>query len=342
MLSPDPKARPSMASVVQSLSTLLDETTTAPTPVAVPAASVLFGNGTTPESAEDVATERIEDVATERIEDITTEGVEDVPTERIEEPPPIPTTIPLQDVEAETVAIDQPTRYEPPTAPTEKLGASAARHPAPAKEGSEHIPPPKSARPPERPGRPRRRTGVIAGILVLIGAFVLGAILLFNPLRPTPDDAAEPATSDTPATASATETPGSQAASPSPAPAPSLTPPTATQAPEQPTPEQQAVNTVTDYYAMLPGNLDGAWPLMTADYQENHAGGRRAYEAFWSEIADVEIADVSASAPGRAQATLTYHYRDGRDVREVTAYQLVDEGGVLKIAATDVLSSAEL
>ena len=40
--------------------------------------------------------------------------------------------------------------------------------------------------------------------------------------------------------------------------------------------------------------------------------------------------------------TLTYHFRDGRVVQEVTSFQLVDEGGTLKIAATDVLSSSQL
>ena len=93
---------------------------------------------------------------------------------------------------------------------------------------------------------------------------------------------------------------------------------------------------------MLPDDLDSAWPSMTADYQENHAGGRGGYEAFWSTVAALEIADVSASAPDRAQATLTYHFRDGRVVQEVTSFRLVDEGGALKIAETDVLSSSQL
>ena len=93
---------------------------------------------------------------------------------------------------------------------------------------------------------------------------------------------------------------------------------------------------------MLPGDLDSAWPLMTADYQQNHAGGRGGYEAFWSAVAEVAIADVAATAPDRAQATLTYHFRDGRVVQEVTSYRFVDEGGVLKIAETEVLSSTQL
>ena len=108
------------------------------------------------------------------------------------------------------------------------------------------------------------------------------------------------------------------------------------------TPEERAVETVAGYYAMLPDDLDGAWPLMTADYQENHAGGRGGYESFWSAIDGVEVSDVSAAAPDQAQATLTYFFSDGRVIREVTAYRLVEEGAVLKIAASDVLSSTQL
>ena len=51
---------------------------------------------------------------------------------------------------------------------------------------------------------------------------------------------------------------------------------------------------------------------------------------------------VAARAPDGAQATLTYAFTDGSVVQEVTAYRLVDEGGVLKIAATTVLSSVGL
>ena len=58
---------------------------------------------------------------------------------------------------------------------------------------------------------------------------------------------------------------------------------------------------------------------MTADYQENHAGGRGGYEAFWVDRRRAEVADVSASAPDQGEATLTYHFLTGSVVQEVTA-----------------------
>ncbi|MFC8681483.1 hypothetical protein ACFT30_08170 [Microbacterium ureisolvens] len=52
----------------------------------------------------------------------------------------------------------------------------------------------------------------------------------------------------------------------------------------------------------------------------------------------------SADRPAReqGQATLTYRFQDDRVVEGVTAYRFIDEGGVLKIAATEVLSSRGL
>jgi hypothetical protein len=96
---------------------------------------------------------------------------------------------------------------------------------------------------------------------------------------------------------------------------------------------------VSGYYALLPGNTDAAWPLMTADYQQNHAGGRAAFQSFWDDVVSVTVASVSGIEPNAAEATLTYVFTDGRVVDELTAYRFVDEGGSLRIAATEVISS---
>jgi hypothetical protein len=96
---------------------------------------------------------------------------------------------------------------------------------------------------------------------------------------------------------------------------------------------------VTSYYALMPGGTDDAWARMTGDYRQNHAGGRAAYERFWSRVAEVSVSDVQAAPPDRAEATLTYVFHDGRVVVERTAYRFADDGGELRIAATEVLSS---
>lgn len=360
MLDANPKQRPDMASVAQSLLALKDEALIAAVPAAAHVVPDLSGEDTAPEPTELIPTEpeRTDDVTTALIDEhapsATTVALEDA----LEESDPDPATRPTTPVEdstlpatamydptSETVVADRPTtRYDPPTAPTaptEPLAEPPTRPPVTTDAGSVHLPPPENAAAAERPPRLRRRAVALVSILVLVGALALGAGLLTSLLGPDADNAAEPRTSRPPTTASSPATPASEAASP-----PAATPTTPSAAPtptaEPPSPEQQAAATVAGYYEVLPGDLDSAWPLMTADYQENHAGGRGAYEAFWGEISDLDIADVSASAPDQAQATLTYYFRDGRVVQEVTAYRLEDEGGQLKIAATDVLSSTRI
>jgi hypothetical protein len=90
----------------------------------------------------------------------------------------------------------------------------------------------------------------------------------------------------------------------------------------------------------MPKNTTKAWPRMTASYQTNHAGGRQSYEAFWGAIGRVTIRNVSATPPSRAEATLVYYFKDGRVVTEVTSYELVRDGGTLKINDSTVLSSS--
>lgn len=101
----------------------------------------------------------------------------------------------------------------------------------------------------------------------------------------------------------------------------------------------QLASAVTDYYALMPEDTEAAWTRMTPDYQTNHAGGRGSYEDFWADVADVTVSDVEATPPDQVVATLTYYFHSGRVDVERTAYRLVDDGGVLKIAATEVLSS---
>lgn len=204
--------------------------------------------------------------------------------------------------------------------------------------------------PPAHAGRPprRRRTAAVLGGLLVVAILAMGGVLLFSTLRPAGDEAGGPDSGGVPVTTEATpaETPTADA-QPPPTATPPAPPPTAetddSATPGPPsTPEERLARAVTDYYALLPGSLDAAWPLMTTDYQENHVGGRAAYDDFWGDVTGVTISDVVATAPDRAQATLTYSFTDGSVVEEVTAYRFVDEGGVLKIAETAVLSSAAL
>ena len=94
---------------------------------------------------------------------------------------------------------------------------------------------------------------------------------------------------------------------------------------------------VTDYYALLPDDTDAGWERLTASYQRQ-TGGRDSYEGFWNDIDTVTVSDVSATAPDRAQATVTYVEKSGnRQSSERRSFRLVRSGELLKIDQSSVI-----
>jgi eukaryotic-like serine/threonine-protein kinase len=105
----------------------------------------------------------------------------------------------------------------------------------------------------------------------------------------------------------------------------------------QGTPEQ--LQAITDYYALVPDNLPAAWERLTADYQQNHAGGFAGYQDFWNLVQRVTVSDVTVQQGDAVEATVEYLFKDGRDVEERTSYGLLAENGVWKIDSSTVRSS---
>ncbi len=190
-------------------------------------------------------------------------------------------------------------------------------------------PPSGPARPPSGPARPsvapepvgqpaaaptnprRRRRGLVVVIVVLIllaGATAVG-LLLTNAERQTASTGA------TPTEPSATRV---------------------SQASTEPTAAELS-QAVTDYYALLPDDTDAGWERLTASYQRQ-TGGKDSYEGFWNDIDTVTATDVSATAPDRAQATVTYVEKSGnRRSSERRSFRLVRSGDLLKIDQSSVI-----
>lgn len=117
----------------------------------------------------------------------------------------------------------------------------------------------------------------------------------------------------------------------------SPTPPSVPGGPQD-TPEQRQ-GAITNYYALVPGNLPAAWDRLTANYQQSHAGGFTGYQDFWSSVQRVMVVDVSAGQDGAVDATIDYFFKDGKVVEEQTSYMLVAENGLWKIDSSAVRSS---
>jgi serine/threonine protein kinase len=106
----------------------------------------------------------------------------------------------------------------------------------------------------------------------------------------------------------------------------------------QDTPEQLQ-GAITDYYALVPGNLPAAWNRLTTNYQQNHAGGFTGYQNFWSPVQRVTVFDVSAKQGDAVDATIDYFFNDGKVIEEQTSYRLATEDGLWKIDSSTVHSS---
>lgn len=240
---------------------------------------------------------------------------------RPESAPPAPAAPPRNDVSLEPVPRMQPTLIQsaPPEEPTSparppKVDTTAGRPPA---QG-------------DSDGWSGRRS-LLAGALavVLLAAGVVVAMLVSHGEVPDSNAAAPMSPSAGPA----------QSLQPLP-PSPGLSSTTTPAVPASPqdTPEQLG-RAITDYYALMPGNLPAAWKRLTVNYQQNHAGGFTGYQTFWDPVQRVTVFDVSAKQGDTVDATIDYFFKDGRVVEERTSYGLVAGDGLWKIDRSTVRSS---
>ncbi len=215
--------------------------------------------------------------------------------------------------------------------------------PAPPEKTTTPVAPGPPLTEDDRDGSPGRRRLLLAGALaaVVLAGGVLVTVLLSDGevtggTATGGDVAARPtSTSDSP----------TQDFQPLPLPTqagPSSTTqvPTTLATPDGPpgTPEQLQ-QTITGYYALMPDNLPVAWERLTADYQQNHAGGFTGYQDFWNPVQRVTVSDVSVQPGGAVDATIEYFFKDGRVIEERTSYGLLAEDGLWKIDSSTVRSS---
>jgi serine/threonine protein kinase len=330
MLSAEPSMRPSMQAVAGSLAGLASNEAARQTPAhelpTQPLAGLASNEAARPTLARAVPTQPLAGSTTPAAPGMPSEAGAAATTSAQSQAPTAAKTPPVES-----------TPRRPVAAPVDSTPSSTGKW--------------GSARPPERRWR-AARWGVAVVVLVAVGTLI--AVLVSTLGGPGTGTIGQPPATSTAASrttlaspsptssassdptvqtsASAGKTSGSPRASAQ---------PTRTRPPGSGSPTAaQLTAAITSYYALMPGNTDRAWPRMTASYQTNHAGGRQAYEQFWSTIRRVTARNVSASPPGRARATLVYYFKDGRVITELTSYELVQEDRTLKINDSTVISSS--
>jgi len=303
MLTTDPRQRPTMNEVSRALAAVHAESSAADTASSAPA------------------------------------RLETVQLDKGRRAPDKPKAAPLP--EPPTAAPPEP----PPPEPLVALPESASAAPEPP------VDPPSTvldtwlasggAPPRERRGSRGLIAALLAGALVI--AAVIVAIALANRKDPNPAAGGAPTTSVTHPTSPATH-PSSPAAttsqrqSSSPSQKTSVTNPATTPITQPGGSAAQLAQAVTDYYGLLPGNVQQAWSRLTPAYQNStEPNGFADYQQFWSQFSQVAISGVTAKAPNHVEATITYVGKNGSRNEERRSFDLVRSGGQWKINASAVL-----
>ena len=213
--------------------------------------------------------------------------------------------------------------HDPPTSSTARvitrpLPPALAATPVAAGDTLAFSAPPPSSRPappPEDRERHRPWLPILAAVIVVALGTVL-AIVLLNGTGDTHNGASGPTSS---------------APSPSLSPSKSMTRTPSSSIQNGPPTKQELATAVTDYFNLVPGNLDAAWARLTPHFQSTKAHNRQTFDNFWNGVERVSVGNAHGEPPNGATATLRYHYKDGRVVTEQTHFSFVRQDGVLKI-----------
>ncbi len=66
----------------------------------------------------------------------------------------------------------------------------------------------------------------------------------------------------------------------------------------------QAESFVSDYFTLVPGDLEAGWAALSPDFQASM--GRDSYDGFWSSIESVDVSNVNAVSPTVVDYTISY------------------------------------
>lgn len=96
---------------------------------------------------------------------------------------------------------------------------------------------------------------------------------------------------------------------------------------------RQLAGAITNYFQIVPGDLNTGWNLLTAHFQQTRARNWATYQDFWNTVDHVDVTSVRGQPPHSATASLVYYYKDGEVVSQTTTFKLLRQDGALKIDA---------
>ncbi len=81
---------------------------------------------------------------------------------------------------------------------------------------------------------------------------------------------------------------------------------------------------VAGYYGMLPGNVGGAWSMLSPSYQSS-SGGYGSYQQFFGQFSAVSVSGLTQNGD-TVSGTVTYVYKNGSTTSEHRWYQIGTDG----------------
>ncbi|GAB2979818.1 serine/threonine-protein kinase [Saccharothrix stipae] len=308
LLDSNPETRPTMADAAEMLRTVRFDGTPSPVPAPPPTPTAILASPLEPVPEPDPVPDQAAKPA---------------------EPGPV-APAPVAAVPVAAAAADQ---VEPEPAPSRPTPPPARPVPPP--------PVPADAGPPAEGKRGDRKALVALAVVALIA--VAAVVYLLNrgerdspsagSTTTTTEAAAQP-TSDTaaanpPAQTSAEDQPTTTTTTqPEPTTAPSSDPPPAEIGPDQ---------ALSDYYGLLPGNLETAYGRLTDRFKATRSPSFGDYQAWWGRMSAVNVTNVRAVGPDQVAATVSYTFKSGGTQTEQHVYTLVKVDGKWAI---DVQSGA--
>jgi serine/threonine protein kinase len=191
--------------------------------------------------------------------------------------------------------------------------------------------------PANRPGGRRRTPLVAAALVVLALVGGIAAVVLSRGTGVTTTAAPNPAASSPAVPPSSPPTPTPQLSTPQPNTAQPNTaqPNTAQPTTAQPTTGQPGVAPpvaapaaatdpaafVQGYYALLPGNTDAAFAMLSTAAQAQ-SGGRAGYNGFYGTLQSVSLQNVRRTGANSAEATVVFVRRDGSSSSEPYRFEM--------------------
>jgi serine/threonine protein kinase len=216
----------------------------------------------------------------------------------------------------------------PPQSPPSPPGGTRLDvHPFAEPSPSGPLREPLTGPPPRSPGKNDRMRSILLTVLAIVAAVLVG-ILVASLLSGGGDNNGQGNSGATTTLQTTTQKTADTTSAETTTTTTETTTTTTTETPAGPAAADYE-KAVRDYYGLLPGNPDAAWPLMTPNAQ-SRSGSQDNYRNFWNGIATVTVTSATAQN-NQVMTALQFVTKDGGTTNENYVIMLVNQNGQLLI-----------